>query len=133
METTPLGQSPPLTCSASLVADAIAFAKQRGGDCSMLVAYAALKETGMLAAYMGSQWQPIETAPDIGKHTMLVFCSHWRNTYTAYREAGLWFHAAAGNKQMTEVPTHWMALPCQPNAPVLATADTQTPNSNGQS
>ena len=106
------------TCSASLVADAIAFANQRGGDCSMLVSYAALKETGMLDAYMGTQWKPIATFDGPEKRAVLVFCEDCRNTYTAYREADIWFHFAAGLSKMTETPTHWMALPSQPNSAI---------------
>lgn len=37
------------------VAAAIEFAKRRGWDCSALVTFVALKETGMLATYLKSK------------------------------------------------------------------------------
>ena len=59
-------------------------------------------------------WQPIETAPETPKRSMLVYCLDNRNTYTAYREAGIWFHFAAGLGKLTETPTHWMPIPPPP-------------------
>lgn len=63
-------------------------------------------------------WQPIHTVPETPKRSMLVHCSKNHNTYTAYHEAGIWFHFAAGLGKLTETPTHWMPIPPPPELDV---------------
>jgi hypothetical protein len=59
-------------------------------------------------------WLPIETRPPEEKRSMLVYCAGYRNIYTAFHEAGFWWHFAGGTRRLTEEPTHWMPLPEPP-------------------
>lgn len=59
-------------------------------------------------------WMPLGTFSGPDKKSVLVFCERDRNSYTAYREAGLWFHYGPGHVQMRETPTLWMPLPVGP-------------------
>lgn len=62
----------------------------------------------------GDGWLPIESYDGPDKRSVLAYCSERMNTYTAYIEAGIWFHFAAGLSRLTEQPTHYRPLPPAP-------------------
>lgn len=62
----------------------------------------------------GEGWLPIESYDGPDKRSVLVYCSYRKNTCTAYIEAGIWFHFAAGLNRLTEQPTHYRPLPPAP-------------------
>ena len=86
------------------------------------------------AVSCSASWLPINTAPN-SLNVILVTDgeSVWTDQklgwYSGVFPGSYYFN---GHENWEEV-THWMPIPSLPNAPVLATADTQTPKENGQS
>ena len=77
-------------------------------------------------------WRPIETMPE--QLAVDVWIRSSNNENYGRRAChvcvvdGNWFGKDAPQFQFGEYPTHWMNIPCSPDAALLSAADTEVKN-----